>query len=136
LLDPKITYIATANPDVAPYGKATRQTLKAAGLWKPLQPKLVVAENVANTQQLVVNGQADVGCMPVSLVTPGTDLFFAISSQLHKPIDQALGILTSSKRQDAAQQFVTYLTTGAAAAFSKTTGTASHAHAQAIRIRL
>ena len=113
LLDPKITYIAMANPDVAPYGKATRQTLKAAGLWEPLQPKLVVAENVADTKQLVVDGEADVGFIPVSLVIPGTDFFFAISSQLHKPIDQALGILTSSKRQDAAEQFVTYLTSGA-----------------------
>ena len=38
LLDPKITYIAMANPDLAPYGKATKQTLKAAGLWEPCSP--------------------------------------------------------------------------------------------------
>ena len=80
LLDPAIARIAIANPDVAPYGEAAKETLMAAGLWDTLQPKLVLADNVADTEQLVVDGNADVGFIPISLVTPGADRFFAISS--------------------------------------------------------
>ena len=112
LLDPAIMHIAIADPDVAPYGQAAKETLMAAGLWDVLQPKLVVAGNITDTKQLVVDGKADVAFIAISLITPGADRFFAPSVQLYQPIDQALGILTSSTHQDAAQAFVTYLTSG------------------------
>ncbi|MBI1729986.1 molybdate ABC transporter substrate-binding protein [Candidatus Acetothermia bacterium] len=112
LLDPKIGRIAIANPDVAPYGAAAKDTLIAAGLWDVLQPKIVIADNVTATKQVVATGNAEVAFIPISLVTPGRDGFFAISGQLHKPLDQALGILKTSTHQDAAQQFITFLTTG------------------------
>jgi molybdate transport system substrate-binding protein len=113
LLDPAIAHIGIADPDVAPYGEAAKETLMAAGLWETLQPKLVVAGNITDTQQLVVDGKAEVAFIAISLITPGADRFFAPSVQLYQPIDQALGILTSSTHQEAAQDFVTYLTSGA-----------------------
>ena len=71
LLDPAIMHIGIADPDVAPYGQAAKETLMAAGLWDVLQPKLVVAGNITDTKQLVVDGKADVAFIAISLITPG-----------------------------------------------------------------
>src|SRR5262245_12215792 len=112
LLKPEIKHIAIADPALAPYGEAAKETLIAAGLWDVLQPKLLVAPNISATKQLVVDGKAEVGFIAISLITPGAELFFAPSNQLYRPIFQALGILTSSTNQVAARQFITFLTVG------------------------
>ena len=61
LNDPKITRVALANPDVAPYGRAAKAALEKAGLWNALKSKLVFGENVAQTAQFVETGNAQVG---------------------------------------------------------------------------
>ena len=42
----EIRRLAIANPRLAPYGVAARETLQAMGLWASLQSKLVLGENV------------------------------------------------------------------------------------------
>ena len=39
--------LAIANPALAPYGRAARETLEALGAWQAAEPRLVTAENVA-----------------------------------------------------------------------------------------
>ncbi len=109
LLQPEIQRIALANPDVAPYGAAAKQSLITLGLWDALQPKVVYADNVSAAKQFVSTGNADVGFIPVSLVQPGKDRFLAVSQRLHAPLDQALGIVKGAKNQAAAQQFSDFL---------------------------
>jgi len=41
LLSDKITHIAIANPEHAPYGVAAKEALQSAGLWEKVQPKIV-----------------------------------------------------------------------------------------------
>ena len=60
--------VAIANPDVAPYGKAARDALVAAGLWGSVAPRLVMGENVAQAAQFVQTGNAQVGLVPLSLL--------------------------------------------------------------------
>lgn len=66
LLDPRIRRIAIANPDVAPYGKAAKEALTAAGLWDAVQPRMVVGENVAQAAQFAHSGNAQAAILSVS----------------------------------------------------------------------
>lgn len=61
LTDPKITRIAIANPELAPYGRAAKAALEHAGIWKTIQHKLVFGENIAQTAQFVETGNAQIG---------------------------------------------------------------------------
>lgn len=109
LLKPEVKRIALANPQLAPYGEAAKEALIALGLWDTLQPKLVFAENVSAAKQFAATGNAEVAFIPISLSQPGKDRFLNISSRLHRPLDQTLGIVKASKNQTAAQRFIDFL---------------------------
>ena len=84
LTDPKITRIAIANPQHAPYGKRAQEALQAAGLWDKIQPKLVYGENIAQTAQFAESGNAQVGIIALSLaVNPGETTSPARTSLYH-----------------------------------------------------
>lgn len=71
LAQPRFARIAIANPDVAPYGRAARAALVAAGVWDRVQGRLVVGENIAQTAQFVATGNAQAGLVSgAALMTP------------------------------------------------------------------
>ena len=59
--------LAIANPEHAPYGRAARQALQAAGLWERAQNHLVLGDNAAQATQFVVSGAVPAGLAPHSL---------------------------------------------------------------------
>ena len=61
LTDPKYRRISIANPDHAPYGKAAKQALEAAGLYSELEGKLVPAESVQAAMTYAKEGSTDAG---------------------------------------------------------------------------
>jgi molybdate transport system substrate-binding protein len=101
--------IAIAKPDVAPYGKATVESLEALGIWKEVETRVIYGQNVSQTKQYVSTGNAEVGFIPLALVKPGEGTYLEVGEELHKPIDQALGIIKESTRQEAARKFVDFL---------------------------
>jgi molybdate transport system substrate-binding protein len=101
--------IAIAKADVAPYGRATVESLRALGIWNDLEKKVVYAQNVSQTKQYAATGNAEVAFIPLALVKPGEGSYLEVSEDLHRPIDQALGIVKDSARQAAARQFVDFL---------------------------
>jgi molybdate transport system substrate-binding protein len=101
--------IAVAKPDVAPYGEATVESLRALGIWNQVEAKVVYAQNVSQAKQYAGTGNAEVAFIPLALVKPGEGTYIEIDEKLHQPIDQALGIIKDSPRQAAARQFVTFL---------------------------
>ncbi|MBI3460198.1 molybdate ABC transporter substrate-binding protein [Candidatus Acetothermia bacterium] len=109
LLKPEMKRIALANPQLAPYGEAAKEALIALGLWDALQPKLVFGENVSAAKQFATTGNAEVAFIPISLAQPGKDRFLNVSGRLHRPLDQALGIVKASKNQTTAQRFIDFL---------------------------
>ena len=64
---PNVKYIAVAKPDVAPYGRATVEALKALNIWTDVEPRVVYAQNVAQTKQQAAsgNGVDEAGRRPV-----------------------------------------------------------------------
>ena len=53
--------IAIANLTTAPYGKAAREALTKLDLWKEVEPKVVIGDNITQTSQFVETGNADIG---------------------------------------------------------------------------
>lgn len=109
LRDPRITRVAIANPDHAPYGMAAQQALEAAGLWQEIQPKLVYGENVRQTLQYIQTGDSQAGIVALSVANVPEIDWVLIDDTLHKPLDQALAILSSSSQQDLAAQFAAFI---------------------------
>jgi molybdate transport system substrate-binding protein len=106
---PDIKTVAVAKPDLAPYGKATVEALRALNLWPTVEARIVYAANASQARQFAVSGNADVAFIPLSMIEPGEGRYIEIDQQLHEPIDQALGIVKTSGKQDAARRFVGFV---------------------------
>ncbi|SNS77241.1 molybdate transport system substrate-binding protein [Granulicella rosea] len=69
LTDPRIKTVAIANAEHAPYGRAAVAALEKLKIYDAVKPKLVVAENVAQTGQFVESGNAQVGLISLTLAS-------------------------------------------------------------------
>jgi molybdate transport system substrate-binding protein len=108
----EVERIAIAKPDVAPYGQATVEALRALDLWQRVEPKVVYAQNVSQTKQVAATGNAEVAFLPLSLVKPNEGRFIEVDERLHQPIDQALGVVRASGKQEAARRFRDFVLSG------------------------
>lgn len=109
LARPEVTRIAIANPDHAPYGLAARQALESAGIWEAVKPKLVYGDNIRQTMQYAETGNVDVSIVALSLSVQSRGRWSLIPEELHQPINQGLGILKSTKKEQAARAFAVFL---------------------------
>ena len=67
LTDPRVTKIAVADQFHAPFGRAAYAAFGKLKILPQVTPKLVVAENVAQTAQFVVSGNAQIGLISLTL---------------------------------------------------------------------
>jgi molybdate transport system substrate-binding protein len=91
------TKIAIAKPDIAPYGKAAVEYLKAEGLWDLAKNKLVYGDNIGVATAYVVSGAADVGFTAVSLANSPELVketnFLLLNPALYEPIKQRMVLM-------------------------------------------
>ncbi|WP_410499937.1 molybdate ABC transporter substrate-binding protein [Chitinibacter sp. S2-10] len=110
--------LAIANPKVAPYGRAALEVLNAQGLTAVLTPKLVYGENIAQAQQFVATGNAELGLIAASLVMFDgqfkTGSGWLVPGSLHQPIRQDAVLLNKGQHNPAATAFLRYLQSPAA----------------------
>jgi molybdate transport system substrate-binding protein len=114
LLDPRVRFIAIANPQHAPYGAAAIEALRRTGILGQVARKLVYGENISETLQFVQTGNADAGIVALSLavaptVAP-TGRFILIPATAHSPILQAAGITTRAAQPALARAFLQAVT--------------------------
>lgn len=103
--------IAIAKPDLAPYGRATVESLRALGIWDAIEPRVIYGQNVSQTKQYASTGNAEVAFIPLALVKPGEGSYIEVRDELHGAILQAVGIIKDSKKQDDARKFIDFLHT-------------------------
>ena len=109
LKKPAVRAVAIANPGSAPYGAAAQEALENAGVFKDIEGKLVVSENVAQVYDFVKTGNTDAGIVAFSLVK-GTKMDYSrIDRKLYKPIEQWAGIVGRSETTPTARVFIDYL---------------------------
>jgi len=61
-------FLAVANPTLAPYGRAARQTMRKLEIWETAYPRIVRGENVAQAYQYVVTRNADLGLVALAQI--------------------------------------------------------------------
>ena len=105
----EVERISIAKPDVAPYGRATIEALRALNLWPEVEPKVIYGQSVSQTRQYAATGNAEVAFIPWSLVKEGEGQFVEVNERLHQPINQALAVVKRSEKQEAARRFVAYV---------------------------
>ena len=112
--DSRLTRLAIANPAHAPYGLAAQQALQRLGLYSQLQPKLAVAENIAQTAQFAESGNAQAGLISLTIASSehfrSIGTFVRIPADAYQPIQQSGVILKSSKQPALAKAFLDWLT--------------------------
>jgi len=105
LAGPDVHRIAIANPDHAPYGQAARQALETARIWPMVQPRLVYGDNIRQTLQFAETGNVDVAIVALSLSVQSKGRWVLVPEEMHKPLDQGLGVIKGTENEQAARAF-------------------------------
>ena len=112
LVSPDVRVIAVAKPELAPYGAATIETLRNAGILDKVQSKIVYADNINMAKQYGSTGNADVVFTAYSLVLKESGTVIQVPEKLHKPITQALGMMAASPNKADAGKFAEFVLHG------------------------
>lgn len=113
LLDARVKKIATANPQVAPYGRAGEAALRQAGLYDGVRPRLVFPDNIAQAAQFLQAGAAEAGLISLSQANhPAlrlSGLAWKVPSGTYPPLRQAGVILKRTGNPALARAFMAFL---------------------------
>ena len=118
--------LAIADPKLAPYGMAAKQTLEKLAMWNSIRNKLVMGENITQTYQFAATGNAELGFVALSQVMRdgkvGAGSSWLVPSDMYQPIRQSAVLLSGAKDKAAAQAFLDFLKTKKAAAVIRSYG--------------
>jgi molybdate transport system substrate-binding protein len=109
----KFSTLAIANPDHAPYGRAAVAALTWMKVYDQVKPKIVQAENIAQTAQFVESGNAQLGL--ISLTSASTPHMQEIGSFVRVPreaypeIRQCAVVMKKSQHGADAHAFLDWL---------------------------
>ena len=116
LTDPKINRIAIAKPEIAPYGARALEFLKYYNVYDKVKPKLVYADNIAQTAQYAQTGNAEIGIIAYALVF-GPEMkdkgkIYVIDTKSYKPVEQACVLLKGAENNPGAAKFMEFVLSG------------------------
>jgi len=109
LTDPHVRRVAIANPQHAPYGKAAEEALRSTGIWDAVEPTLVYGENIRHTLQFLETGGVDAAIIALSIANVPAIDFVPIDASLHKPLNQAVGVVKRSPHPERALAFIQFV---------------------------
>lgn len=119
-------HLAVASPKMAPYGAAAMEVLDKLGLTSTLQTKLVLGENIAQTHQFVLSGNAELGFVALSQVMKegrvSTGSAWIVPDNMHRPIRQDAVLLNAGRDNAAAIALLRFLRESRSAAIIKSYG--------------
>ena len=114
--------IAIANPTHAPYGLAAQQAFISAGIWNEIEKKIVYGENISDTKKIIDSGNASIGVIALSLAIADGRPYVEIPDTLHKQLLQAAVVTTTGEQQDAAKQWLDFMSSPAGLSVMKKYG--------------
>jgi molybdate transport system substrate-binding protein len=147
----RFSHLAVANPTIAPYGRAALEVIKARGLSEAVMPKLVIGESIAQAQQFIATGNAELGFVALSQVIaagppqanerplggqapqaagglgavpgkPGSGSYWLVPPFLYREIRQDAVLLKAGEKNPAAVALLVYLKSDAAQAVIQSYG--------------
>lgn len=126
LLNARISKIAIANPEHAPYGKRAVESMKYYKIYDKIKDKLIYGENISQAAQFVQTGNADIGILALSLACSpalkNKGQYTVIDDQSHAPLEQAYVILKQPKPNDEARLFADFVASPEARSIFKSYG--------------
>lgn len=106
-------HLALADPKLAPYGAAAVEVMHKIGVFDKLQPLFVQGENIAQTQQFISTGNAELGFLALSQVIEkgkiGSGSGWIVPEELHAPILQDAVLLKTGAENPAAPALLQFL---------------------------
>lgn len=106
-------HLALADPKLAPYGAAAVEVLGKLGLQASLAGRLVYGKNIAQAQQFVATGNAELGFVAWSQVFADGKLTqgsaWKVPAALHTPLRQDAVLLNAGTNNPAAAALLAYL---------------------------
>jgi molybdate transport system substrate-binding protein len=122
----RFKHLAIANPKTAPYGAGAVEALGRLGLLDALRPKFVQGENIAQTQQFVATGNAELGFVALAQVWRDGALSagsaWIVPAALHTPLRQDAVLLLPGRDKPAAKALLAYLRSDKARAVIRSFG--------------
>lgn len=112
-IDPAdIQHFAVGEPETVPVGRYTKETFEHLNLWDALQDKLVLGSDVRQVLTYVEMGNADYGVVYSSdaFISDDVKVLAESDPEWHAPIVYPGAVVATSKHQEAAQEYLDFLT--------------------------
>jgi molybdate transport system substrate-binding protein len=111
LAQPAIKRIALGDPRAVPIGVYARQYLERLGLWKVIEPKVVVTENVRAALAAVETGDADASIVyrTDAMVSKKVQVAFEVPLAEGPHIAYPMAVVKSAIDPEAAKRFLEFL---------------------------
>ncbi len=110
LKDPKLAPVAMANPRLAPYGEAARQTLENLKFPADLDGRVIMGTNVGQTWQFAATGNAKAALVALSQVKDFPEgQVIIIPINMYQPIEQQAVLLAHAASFPPAREFLHFL---------------------------
>lgn len=103
--------ISIGTPESVPAGKYAQEALNNLKLWDSIQPKLVMAKDVTSVLNYVETGNADAGFVYRSDAQNSTKVkvVSVVPESSHKSIVYPAAIISATKNEQVAEDFLKYL---------------------------
>ena len=113
LKNPKIKSIIIANPKLAPYGKASEQAFKNAGVYEDIKDKIIKAGSIGEALSQSLSA-GDVGFVALSALKSEKlkewqNAYKPVDSSLYEPISQGMIKLKNSPNPELAKRFYDFI---------------------------
>lgn len=113
LKNPKIKSIIIANPKLAPYGKASEQAFKNAGVYEYIKDKIIEAGSIGEALSQSLSA-GDVGFVALSALKNDKlkewqNAYKAVDKGLYEPIAQGMIRLKNSKNKELSKEFYDFI---------------------------
>jgi molybdate transport system substrate-binding protein len=98
-------------PSVVPAGQYAQQVLQKLGVWDQVKGKAVLAKDVRTVLAYVETGNVDAGVVYKTDAATSNKVKIAATAPEggHQPIIYPVAVLSGSKSQRAAEEFITYM---------------------------
>ncbi|MFN3471968.1 MAG: molybdate ABC transporter substrate-binding protein [Aquificaceae bacterium] len=113
LFDKRVSKIAIANWEHAPYGKAAKEALESYGIFDKVKDKFVLGENIAQTASYITSGAAQIGFIALSLAkSPELEkmgMYWLIPEDKHQRIVQGYAITKEGEKVEGTKRFYQFV---------------------------
>nr|WP_279326046.1 molybdate ABC transporter substrate-binding protein [Bacillus sp. FJAT-47783] len=107
----KVQQIAVGNPETVPAGQYAKEALEQSRLWEILKTKVVTSKDVRQVLTYVETGNVDAGIVYKTDALLAKDVISSIpiNETLHSPIVYPLGVVSTTKHEAEAKQFLHFI---------------------------